>query len=82
LAVVAVDERGRMTIPKELALRGTTVTVIPAGAFFVVVPVPNSPLEISGKWLDSKRTKSSLKALAEKAARLDAVKRAKKRKQL
>ena len=82
MAVVAVDERGRMTIPKELALRGTTVTVIPAGAFFVVVPIPNNPLESSGKWLDSKRTKKSLKALAEKAARLDAVKRAKKRKQL
>lgn len=82
MAVVAVDDRGRLTIPKELALRSTSVTVIPAGTFFIVVPVPNNPLESSGRWLDSKRTRRSLKAVAEKAAHQDAVKREKKRKQL
>ncbi len=82
MAVVAVDERGRLTIPKELAVRSTSVTLIPAGPFFIVIPVPNRPLESSAKWLDSKRTRKSLKALAEKTARQDAVKRAKRRKEI
>jgi hypothetical protein len=82
LAVVTVDERGRLTIPKELAVRSTSVTLIPAGPFFIVIPIPSTPLESSARWLGTHRTKKSLKALAERLARQDAVKRAKRRKQI
>ncbi len=82
MAVVSVDERGRLTIPKELAVRSTNVTLIPAGPFFIVIPVPSVPLESCAKWLETKRSRKSLKALAERAARQDAVKRAKRRKQV
>jgi bifunctional DNA-binding transcriptional regulator/antitoxin component of YhaV-PrlF toxin-antitoxin module len=81
MAVVVVDERGRLTIPSEFDVRGTRATLIPAGPFLIVIPIPRQPLEASAKWLDSKRTRRELKALAERAARGDAVKRAKRRKQ-
>lgn len=73
---------GRLTIPKELALRSTRVALVPAGSFFIVIPIPNRPLESSAKWLGTKHTRKNLKALAEKAARQDAVERAKRRSQI
>jgi bifunctional DNA-binding transcriptional regulator/antitoxin component of YhaV-PrlF toxin-antitoxin module len=82
LAVVVVDDRGRLTIPKEFEVRGTRATVIPAGPFLIVVPIPPQPIEASSSWLESKLSRKELKALAEKAARKDAVGRAKKRKQI
>jgi len=81
VAVVVVDERGRLTIPSELDVRGTKATLIPAGSFLIVVPIPRHPLEASSSWLDSRLSRTELKALAEKAARKDALKRAKTRKQ-
>lgn len=81
MAVVVVDERGRLTIPSEFDVKATRATVIPAGPFLIVVPIAPHPLEASASWLDSKRSRKQLKALAEKAARTDAVVRAKRRKQ-
>ena len=82
LAVVVIDERGRFTIPSELQVRDTKATLIPAGPFMIIIPLPTRPLEASGNWLRTKRTRKELKTLTEKAARKDAVKRAKRRKQL
>lgn len=82
MAIVTVDERGRLTIPSQFDVRGTRATIIPAGPFLIVVPIPQHPLEASASWLDSKLSRKELKALAEKAARADAVKRAKRRKQV
>jgi len=70
-----------MTIPRQLDVRNTRATIIPAGPFFIVIPIPRQPLEVSGGWLDTKRSRSDLRALAEKAARRDAVKRARRRRQ-
>lgn len=81
MAVVAVDERGRMTIPSEFDVRGTKATIIPAGPFFIVIPIPRQPLEASADWLASRRNRGELKVLAEKAGRGDALKRARRRKQ-
>ena len=81
MAVVVVDDRGRLTIPRELDIRSTRATLIPAGPFLVIVPIPSRPLEASASWLDTKLSRKELKALAEKAARKDALKRAKRRKQ-
>lgn len=80
MAVVLVDERGRLTIPSELRVRDTKATLIPAGPFLIVVPIPRQPLEASGSWLHTKLSSKELKALAEKQARKDAVRRARRRK--
>lgn len=81
MAVVSVDDRGRLTIPKELGIRGTRVVIIPAGSFFVTIPLPDTPLQTSGGWLDSEKTREELKEIAEKTASDDAVERAKRRNQ-
>jgi bifunctional DNA-binding transcriptional regulator/antitoxin component of YhaV-PrlF toxin-antitoxin module len=81
LAVVVVDERGRLTIPSELRVKDTKATLIPAGPFLIIVPLPNQPLESSASWLRTKLSRKELKALAEKQGRKDAVKRAGRRKQ-
>jgi bifunctional DNA-binding transcriptional regulator/antitoxin component of YhaV-PrlF toxin-antitoxin module len=81
MAVVIVDERGRLTIPSELHVRDTKATLIPAGSFLIVVPIPSQPLVASASWLHTKLSNKELKALAEKQARKDAVKRARRRRQ-
>jgi hypothetical protein len=55
--------------------------LIPAGPFLIIVPIPSQPLESSASWLHTKHARKKLKALAEKQAREDAVKRARRRKQ-
>jgi hypothetical protein len=82
IAVVVIDERGRLTIPSSLQVRDTKATLIPAGPFMIIIPLPAHPVESSGGWLRTKLSRKELKVLAEKQARKDAVKRAKRRKQL
>jgi len=82
MAVVVIDDRGRLTIPSELHVRDTKATLIPAGPFMIIIPLPSHPVEASGGWLRTKRSINDLKSLAEKQAHRDAVKRAKRRKQL
>lgn len=82
MAIVKVDARGRMTVPKELGIRETRAIIIPAGSFFVAIPLPKTPQKEAEKWLTTKKKRRELKAVAEKAAEQDAVKRAKRRKQL
>jgi len=81
MVVVVVDERGRLTIPSELRVRDTKATLIPAGSFLIIVPTPNKALEASASWLHTKLGNKELKALAERKARRDAIKRARRRKQ-
>lgn len=82
MAIVKVDDRGRMTIPKELGIRGTKTIIIPAGSFFIVIPLPKIPFEEAEGWLDTEKDRRNLKILAEKMAGEEAVKRARRRKQL
>lgn len=82
MAVVVVDERGRLTIPAELHVRDTKATLIPAGPFMIIIPLPTNSVAASGGWLRTKLSRKELKASAEKQARKDAIKRAKRRKQL
>ena len=81
MAVVTIDDRGRLTVPKEMGLRGSRVVIIPAGSFFVTIPLPGTPLETAGEWLDSELDTKDLKTLGEDRAKSDAVERAKRRKQ-
>lgn len=82
MSVVEVDERGRMTLPKKIGLRKSRLLIIPAGTFFVTIPLPKVPQKEAGNWLDTKKERKELKQLAEKEAMADAVARAKRRKQL
>jgi len=82
MSLVAVDERGRMTIPKEMNVKKTRAVIIPAGSFLIVIPLPAKPQEVAGSWLLSKRTRKELKDLAEESASKEAVERARRRKQL
>ena len=49
MSVVEIDERGRMTVPKKLGLRKSRAIIIPAGSFFVTIPLPKDPERRSGK---------------------------------
>jgi len=82
MSVVEVDERGRMTIPKEIGLRKAKAAVIPAGSFFVVIPIVGDPYKVASGWLQAKEDAHALKKIAEEKATRDAVERAKRRKQL
>ncbi len=82
MSVVEIDERGRMTVPKKLGLRKSRAIIIPAGSFFVAIPLPNTPQKEAEKWLPANKKHKDLKSLAEKAATEDAVSRAKRRNQL
>jgi len=80
MAVVVVDERGRLTVPSELHVRHEGGVDL-CRAFLIIVPIPSQPLVASASWLRTKRSNRELKALAEKQARKDAVKRARRRRQ-
>ena len=82
MSVVEIDERGRMTVPKKLGLRKSRALIIPAGPFFVTIPLPKTPQKEAEKWLATKKERKELKIQAEKLAREDAIKRAKRRRQL
>ncbi|MGB9728719.1 MAG: hypothetical protein ACP5IZ_05975 [Thermoprotei archaeon] len=82
MAIVSVDERGRMTIPKEMSIRGCKAVVISAGVFLVVIPLPTKPHEYASSWLPTQRSRKELKILAEKSASEDALKRMERRNRL
>lgn len=75
MSVVSVDDRGRLTIPKELGIRRQRVIVIPAGSFFITIPLPEDPLLAGKDWLDTGKTIDELGERAERLAYEDAVKR-------
>jgi bifunctional DNA-binding transcriptional regulator/antitoxin component of YhaV-PrlF toxin-antitoxin module len=82
VSVVEIDDRGRMTVPKKLALRKSRAIVIPAGSFFVTIPLPQVPQKEAQKWLPTSKDHKELKIIAENAAMEDAANRAKRRRQL
>ncbi len=82
MSVVGVDERGRITLPKRLREGVKRVVIIPVGTHLVLIPLRGEPEKYAEGWLDTDRDRRELKAEAERLAREDAVKRAKRRKQL
>ncbi len=81
MPVVEIDERGSMTLPRELGLRKSRALIIPAGSFFVTIPLPKTPQKEGGRWLPTSKERRELKVQAEKLAGADAVERAKRRRQ-
>jgi len=53
MSIVEIDERGRVTIPKEMRVEAEKALVIPMGQTYMVVPIPMAPamfnLKVSGK---------------------------------
>jgi bifunctional DNA-binding transcriptional regulator/antitoxin component of YhaV-PrlF toxin-antitoxin module len=82
MSVVEIDARGRLTVPKKMGLRKSRALIIPAGAFFVTIPLPKTPQKEAENWLSTEKEHKELKIQAEKTAREDAVNRAKRRHQL
>ncbi|MDJ0269494.1 MAG: VapB-type antitoxin [Aigarchaeota archaeon] len=82
MSVVSIDERGRITLPRDIREMGDRAVVISAGSFAVVIPIPKKPEKIAGGWLKSRRGRKELGLLAEEKARGDAVARTRMRKQL
>lgn len=80
MSIVSVDDRGRLTIPKELGIRQQRVIVIPAGSFFITIPLPEDPLLAGKDWLETGKPIDELRERAEKLAHQDAVKRRRRNK--
>jgi hypothetical protein len=79
---VEIDKRGRMTIPKKIGIKQSRAIVIPAGSYFITIPLTKTPEKEAQNWLQTSKEREDLKVSAEKLAREDAVRRAKRRKQL
>ena len=79
MSVVEIDERGRMTIPKKIGLKKTRAIVIPAGSFFITIPLLRTPQKDAENWLAISKERKELKDEAEKLARKDALNREKRR---
>jgi bifunctional DNA-binding transcriptional regulator/antitoxin component of YhaV-PrlF toxin-antitoxin module len=82
MSVVEIDERGRMTIPKKIGIKKSRAIVIPAGSFFITIPLSKAPEKEAEKWLPTSKERKELKIEAEKLAKEDAVNRAKRRHQV
>ena len=80
MSVVSVDDRGRLTIPKELGIRGQRAVIIPAGSFFITIPLPEDPLKASNNWIKTDKTTEVLGEPDERLAQEDALIRTKRRK--
>ena len=81
MSVIEIDERGRMTIPKKIGVKKSRAIVIPAGSFFITIPLTGTPEKVAEKWLPTSEERKRLKVEAERLAREDAVTRAKRRHQ-
>lgn len=78
--MVEIDQRGRLTLPRELRSEGKgRAFIISAGTFLVLIPISNKPAEVAMDWLKSDRETVQLRKLAEMKARDEAVSRAKRK---
>jgi len=75
MPITEIDDNGTMTVPKELGLKNTKALVIPAGSYFITIPIPNVK---AGGWLNTNKSRKELKAEAERLARQDAINRRKR----
>jgi len=79
LSVVEVDDRGRFTIPKGIGVRKAKAVVIPAGTYFLVIPITGDPYDYAKDWLKTGETSQKLKDVADELAAEDADKRQRRR---
>ena len=68
MSVVEIDERSRMTIPERLGIKKTKAIVIPAGSYFITIPLSKTPERETERWLPTNKERKELKVEAEKLA--------------
>ena len=76
MSIVEIDDRGRVTIPKEMRVEADRALVIPMGESYMVVPIPKTPIEFG----TNVSTKTSKQA-AEKKLRTEVRERLARRRQ-
>lgn len=74
MSVVEIDERGRVTIPKEMRVDADRALIISMGETYMVVPIPKSPAEF-----DLKETGKTAKGVAERRLSAEVRERAARR---
>ncbi len=79
MAIVGIDDRGRITIPKKIRGEAKKAILLPAGSFAVLIPI-REPKTVAEGWLKTDKERNELKRLAEERAKEDAISRARKRK--
>ena len=76
LSLVKVDSQRRIYIPKEIPFKADKAIIVPYGASFLLIPVPEKVIEI-----DVKASIQELKKRAEEKAREEAAMRMGRHKQ-
>jgi len=76
LSLVKVDSQRRIYIPKEIPFKADKAIIVPYGASFLLIPVPEKIIEI-----DVKVSIQELKKKAEEKAREEVTKRVERHKQ-
>jgi len=76
LSLVKVDSQRRIYIPKEIPFKADKAIIVPYGASFLLIPVPEKVIEI-----DVKASIQELKKRAEEKAREEAAIRMERHKQ-
>jgi len=76
LSLVKVDSQRRIYIPKELLFKAEKAIIVPYGASFLLIPVPEKIIEI-----DVKASTQELKKRAEEKAKEEATVRMERHKQ-
>jgi len=74
LAIVKVDSQRRIYIPKELSLKAEKALIIPFGASFLLIPVPEKIIEV-----EVEASIPELKKRAEEKAKKEVTARLKRR---
>jgi len=77
LAIVKVDSQRRIYIPREVSFEAEKAIIIPYGASFLLIPVPEKVIEI-----EVKASIPELKKRAEEKAKREVVTRLKTRGQM
>lgn len=76
MSIVEIDDRGRVTIPKEMRVEADKALVIPLGESYMLVPIPRTPLEF-----ETKESTKTAKEAAEKRIRSELKERLARRRQ-
>ena len=67
MSIVEIDDRGRVTIPKEMRVEADKALVIPMGDSYMVVPIPKVPIEFDVSESGKSAKERAEKGLAEEA---------------
>jgi bifunctional DNA-binding transcriptional regulator/antitoxin component of YhaV-PrlF toxin-antitoxin module len=76
MSIVEIDDRGRVTIPKEMRVDADKALVIPMGESYMLVPIPRAPIEF-----EIKGSTKTAKATAERRLRSEVRGRLARRRQ-